>query len=334
MKVSIIIKSLNEEQNIARTIESSLMAIDEINGDGEVILADSLSTDRTLEIAKNYPIKIVQILHSKDRSCGVGAQLGYLVAEGDYLYILDADMVFETGFLKKAVSFLDENIEFAGVAGFVQDMNLNNLEFINRTQKKNNSIQAGEMYKLDGGGLYRKEAIKSIVYLTHPGLNAYEEFELGARLRSCGWKLFRFDETGVKHYGHTINAYKLLVRRVKTGYIYGIGELLQSAIGKPHFWFVLKHLKQFKIFMGYFFWFIMLLVTFILMVTSVISPVGFLLTLIFPFLIMGFKKKNIQLGVYSVISGIFNTYGLMVGFLKGSVKSPIRKLDFKWIKRG
>ena len=55
--VSIIIKALNEERRIALAIESALAALSGI--DGEVILADGGSTDRTLEIAREYPIVIV-----------------------------------------------------------------------------------------------------------------------------------------------------------------------------------------------------------------------------------------------------------------------------------
>ena len=46
-RVSIIIKALNEEKLIAETIESALRAVSRVGG--EVILADSCSTDRTVE---------------------------------------------------------------------------------------------------------------------------------------------------------------------------------------------------------------------------------------------------------------------------------------------
>jgi cellulose synthase/poly-beta-1,6-N-acetylglucosamine synthase-like glycosyltransferase len=69
--LSIIIKALNEERNIALGIESALAAVDGL--DAEVILADSSSTDRTVEIARQYPIKIVTLNNREDRSCGVGA---------------------------------------------------------------------------------------------------------------------------------------------------------------------------------------------------------------------------------------------------------------------
>jgi len=55
--VSVIIKAYNEQQHIAGAIESALTALRGI--DGEVILADSASTDRTIAIAQSYPIRIV-----------------------------------------------------------------------------------------------------------------------------------------------------------------------------------------------------------------------------------------------------------------------------------
>ena len=59
IKVSIIIKALNEEERIGAAIESSLKALEKVPG--EVILADSISTDKTVDIARQYPIKIVQL---------------------------------------------------------------------------------------------------------------------------------------------------------------------------------------------------------------------------------------------------------------------------------
>ena len=62
--VSVIIKVLNEQANIAAAIESALAAVTGL--DGEVILADSGSTDRTLAIASDYPIRIVQLLDERE----------------------------------------------------------------------------------------------------------------------------------------------------------------------------------------------------------------------------------------------------------------------------
>ena len=87
LTVSIVIKALNEERYIAAAIESALTAMKGIRG--EIILADSASTDRTIEIAKQYPIRIVQMTRAEDRSCGAGAQLGFQYSSGRYVWLVD-----------------------------------------------------------------------------------------------------------------------------------------------------------------------------------------------------------------------------------------------------
>jgi len=58
MKLTIGIKAFNEEQHIAASLASAVEAARAL--DGEVVLADSCSTDRTVEIAKTFPVRIVQ----------------------------------------------------------------------------------------------------------------------------------------------------------------------------------------------------------------------------------------------------------------------------------
>src|SRR6218665_3277207 len=83
--LTIGIKALNEEQHIAMAIESALAAAAPLGG--EVGLADSGSTDRTLEIARGYPVRIVQLGNLAERCCGAGAQLAFQSAQGEFFYL-------------------------------------------------------------------------------------------------------------------------------------------------------------------------------------------------------------------------------------------------------
>src|SRR5215472_8341942 len=104
-KVSIIIKTLNEESNIARAIDSALQAAAPYGG--EVIVADSGSTDRTVETAIRYPIQVVQLGDPEERCCGIAPQLGFQHSSGEYVYILDGDMELDAKFLQEAIELLD-----------------------------------------------------------------------------------------------------------------------------------------------------------------------------------------------------------------------------------
>jgi glycosyltransferase involved in cell wall biosynthesis len=81
-KITAIIPSFNEEHNIKTAIESCLFA-------DEVIVVDSFSTDKTVEIVKSYPqVKLLshEYVHS-------AAQKNWTIpqASHDWIFLLDAD---------------------------------------------------------------------------------------------------------------------------------------------------------------------------------------------------------------------------------------------------
>jgi len=241
LKISFIIKALNEAKNIRVCIESILKEIEQI--DAEVILVDSCSEDGTVEIASEYPISIVQFADCSDRSCGAAVQLGFQIARGDYIYLIDGDMELCPGFLKKALFYMNERKDAAGVSGLIVDRDLSS-SIDRRRYKLYGSMTAPFCVKsLGGGGLYRKEAISSVGYFGHKCLNACEELELGIRLISSGWKLYRLPEVSVYHTGHQIPTHLLLIRYYKNRRFKSIGLLIKASFGKKWFWDVLLENK-------------------------------------------------------------------------------------------
>ncbi len=106
LKISIVIKALNEAARIKDAIESALRALEGIGG--EVVLADSGSTDGTVEIASAYPVAIVQLEDWSEKRCGIGPQLGYQFCRGEFIYILDGDMLLDAAFLPAALNHLPQ----------------------------------------------------------------------------------------------------------------------------------------------------------------------------------------------------------------------------------
>ncbi|MEM9485472.1 MAG: glycosyltransferase family 2 protein [Cyanobacteria bacterium P01_F01_bin.116] len=81
--ISIFILTHNEERDIAACIESALVSDD-------VIVVDSISSDRTLPIAQQYPVRIVQHAfesHGKQRTW----MLRNVPTKHQWVYILEAD---------------------------------------------------------------------------------------------------------------------------------------------------------------------------------------------------------------------------------------------------
>ena len=187
--ITVSIKTLNEAQGIEKTIDSVRKQLQPYPH--QIIVADSLSTDNTRELAVAKDAMVVCLDNAKDRCCGVGHQLGWLFSEGDYLLLLDGDMELEPGFLDNAVAFLETHPEYAGVAGSVEMDDAANYEFKSRKQRLHLIYPQGDTDHLGGGGLYRRSAIEKIGYLTNLNLHGYEEAELGIRLQAAGYKLHR-----------------------------------------------------------------------------------------------------------------------------------------------
>lgn len=242
MHLSIIIKALNEEQNIAACIESAIAAV--AGMDAEVIVVDSLSTDRTVEIARRYPVRIVQFVHRSECNCGAAVQLGYQFARGEYVYVLDGDMVLQADFIRSALTMLESAPHLAGVGGKLLDTRVTSPYDYRRLARAAALTQPVAVAELGGGGLYRRHAIRDVDYLGHRWLPAFEEVELGMRLRSAGWGLLRLPQVAVFHTGHAETGWRMLGRLWRNRRAHATGMLLRAALGKKWWWRALRKQKH------------------------------------------------------------------------------------------
>jgi glycosyltransferase involved in cell wall biosynthesis len=92
VKISVVLITLNEEANLLRTLESVKPLVRD--GQGEIIIVDSGSTDRTLEIARSHGAKVFV-----EPWKGFAAQKNSAMekASGDWVLQVDADEAIETG---------------------------------------------------------------------------------------------------------------------------------------------------------------------------------------------------------------------------------------------
>jgi glycosyltransferase involved in cell wall biosynthesis len=83
LSISVILTTFNEEPNIAAALDSVK------NWAAEIIVVDSFSTDRTLEILKNYPsVKVFQRIYT-----GPSDQKNWAIpqAQNEWILLMDAD---------------------------------------------------------------------------------------------------------------------------------------------------------------------------------------------------------------------------------------------------
>jgi glycosyltransferase involved in cell wall biosynthesis len=102
--LSVVIITHNEEANIGRTLESVKPLV--ADGTGEIIVVDSGSTDRTVEITKSYGAKVFV-----EKWKGYAAQKNSALdkATGDWILSLDADEELEPELIAELLGSTDSH---------------------------------------------------------------------------------------------------------------------------------------------------------------------------------------------------------------------------------
>jgi glycosyltransferase involved in cell wall biosynthesis len=91
--ISIIIPTLNEGKYIERTLKA--LKTQDYGGKYEIIIADGMSKDDTVKIAKKYANKVIV---ARKKGIAVGRNAGARIAKGEILLFIDADtmLLFNT----------------------------------------------------------------------------------------------------------------------------------------------------------------------------------------------------------------------------------------------
>lgn len=164
--LTIFIKILNEDCYIAVCLDA---AVPETQAHGrEVMPVDLLSRDKTVAIARQYPIRIIKFERIEDRGCSAAVQLGYQYARDDFIYVHDAEMVLQLGFLVVALETLEADLGFARVDGKLLDSQVPSFADKNRILKSSSlsSVPKSFVY-LKNGQSIGSESLLSL-HLLYP----------------------------------------------------------------------------------------------------------------------------------------------------------------------
>ena len=115
--VSVLIPILNEESNLADCL-GSLVAQDYPKTSFEILIADGGSTDRSLEIVREFDSKlpITVVDNSKRKEAEWGKALAFEAASGKYVQCMDADMKPSSPtFFSRLVEIMESDDNLAGV---------------------------------------------------------------------------------------------------------------------------------------------------------------------------------------------------------------------------
>jgi glycosyltransferase involved in cell wall biosynthesis len=98
--VSVVIPTYNSEKTLAKCLESIK---NQTYKNVEIIVVDSYSKDKTIEIAKRFGVKVLQT----DWKLLGARYLGFKKSIGDVILLLDSDQILERTAIKRAVKLLN-----------------------------------------------------------------------------------------------------------------------------------------------------------------------------------------------------------------------------------
>lgn len=107
--VSVVLPVLNEEEGLGECIDQIRSTLDEAGIDGEIVVCDNGSTDRSVEIAE---ARGVQVVHQPVRGYGNAYLMGFAHAHGSYLVMGDADATYDFRLIPKILEKLREGYDF------------------------------------------------------------------------------------------------------------------------------------------------------------------------------------------------------------------------------
>lgn len=233
--ISIIVIGRNEERHIRATLRSALAASRTVPS-SEVLYVDSASTDGTLTVARQFPVKIYQLEPDWPLSAAAGRYIGDHYASGRYVLFLDGDTLVYRSWLQKAIHFLDSHSEAGGVAGIVHEAVEDETGRV--IQLRQNRYEQGNriitVKSLGGNAVYRKTALDQAGSF-NPYLSCDEEWELGMRLRDKRYVLFRIPSRMAITYNPPRDSLRELFRRRK-GALFKYGKTLRYCQSEKRFW--------------------------------------------------------------------------------------------------
>jgi len=129
-KVSIILPAYNEEERIARSINSVL---NQTYKDFELIVVNNLSTDKTLEVLNTFSDSRIKVVNCETQGIVPSLNFGLQKASGEIIARQDADDFWYPKKLESQISLLEEkkDISICGTQIRIldSDLKLKNSEF-------------------------------------------------------------------------------------------------------------------------------------------------------------------------------------------------------------
>lgn len=225
--VSIVIPVRNVEAIIGDCLES-LKRLNYPSDRYEVIIADSLSTDKTCQIARSYGARVIT---TPIRSVCAGRNAGFEASVGELVAFTDADCVMTANWLKNSLKYFeDEQVAAVGGPNLAPtddnyfsravDIQFAYSYYITKAAPVRVLAKVIESRSHGSNIIFRKEILSKVMPISEEIIEG-EDVEMNCRITDLGYKLLYVPDVVVYHRRRSTPK-----RWLKQMYTYGIGRFL------------------------------------------------------------------------------------------------------------
>lgn len=223
--LSIVIIGKNADWSIGRLL-NSIMLNTPAQATSEIIYVDSASTDRTLEIVRGYPVKIVKLSSSYPLCASAGRFIGSQYATGKYIAFFDSDMELAGGWLQLAMRTMDEQEKIGVVSGIILDAERTAESGLPKEAPSYLGNCLTDIRYAGNAAMFRHEVLIAAGNW-NPYLISDEEPELCLRIRHMGFRVVQLSLPVSCHYTYPFSEISTLLSRRKRRLFLGYGQVLR-----------------------------------------------------------------------------------------------------------
>ena len=203
--VTVIVPVWNGEQTIQSLLES-LQKLDYDRNKVEVIVVDGNSTDKTREIVKEYPVKLVV---EEKKGLNLARNVGIKCSNGEIIAFTDADCIVPNNWIMKIVdNFKDSKVSCVGGSAKSLDTNFvsqyadNSIVRLMPLFTKREELESVKPFFRHPAGCnmaFRRKVAEEVGYFDENIQYGFDEVEFADRICRAGYKMVLDPEVVVWH---------------------------------------------------------------------------------------------------------------------------------------
>jgi len=230
-QIGVVIIGRNEGDRLVCCLKS---LADQVS---QLVYVDSGSTDGSANAARSMGAEVVALDMTVPFTAARARNEGFelmmkLYPHAEYVQFIDGDCEVATGWLERAVAYLDSHLNVAVVCGRRRERYPGKTIY-NMLCDMEWNTPVGEAKACGGDALVRVAAFEN-VHGFCSSLIAGEEPELCVRLRATGWSIWRMDEEMTLHDAAMTRFSQWWKRTTRAGHAFAEGAYLHGAPPEQH----------------------------------------------------------------------------------------------------